>query len=204
MQQQRALPDSLSFLALSLDADGHPIPLVNTDPATELFLDDFTSGVVSGARSPAAVLREVEPFVVPYPAGLFVTGLGPVAVNDAYASPKVWDTFRNDAYHSPSVVWGREVNLLLLGLAHQIATAYDATGRLRDPALAPYVQALREALQRTRAAVTASGLEHSELWSYRIENGRLLPIRYGAGSDAQLWSSTDLAVQFVLARLPAP
>jgi hypothetical protein len=52
--------------------------------------------------------------------------------------------------------------------------------------------------------VRASGLEHNELWSYRIERGRLLPTRYGTSSDVQLWSSTDLALQYLLARLPAP
>jgi hypothetical protein len=50
--------------------------------------------------------------------------------------------------------------------------------------------------------VSASGVEHSELWSYRIEEGRLLPTRYGTSSDVQLWSCTDLAVQFALSRLP--
>ena len=30
------------------------------------------------------------------------------------------------------------------------------------------------------------------------------PTRYGTSSDVQLWSSTDLAVQFVLSRLPHP
>ena len=47
----------------------------------------------------------------------------------------------------------------------------------------------------------ASGLEHNELWSYRIEGGRLRPTRYGTTSDIQLWSGTNLAVQFALARL---
>src|SRR6185312_15527950 len=35
--------DSLVFLALSLDSAGTPIPIVNTDPATDLFLGDFTA-----------------------------------------------------------------------------------------------------------------------------------------------------------------
>ncbi len=96
------------------------------------------------------------------------------------------------------------MNLLLLGLAHQIAAAFDSSGRLRNPALEPYVRELHGALQRTLASVKASGLEHNELWSYRIEGGRLLPTRYGTSSDVQLWSSTDLAVQFILSRLPRP
>ena len=52
-------------------------------------------------------------------------------------------------------------------------------------------------------AADASGLGHFELWSYRIEDGRLLPVRYGSSTDVQLWNLTDLAVQFVLERLPA-
>jgi len=114
----------------------------------------------------------------------------------------VWDAFRQDAYHSPRVVWGREVNLLLLGLAKQIAAAYDSHGALAQPQLAAYVRSLRSALDSTLAAVTASHLEHNELWSYRIANGTLLPTRYGTSSDVQLWSATDLAVQYALSTLP--
>lgn len=194
--------DSLDFLALSLDCAGAPIPIVNTDPATDLFLGDFTARVIAGTRQPAGVLQEVAPFVRPYPVGLFIKGLGPVVSNDAYASQSVWNAFRQDAYHSPRVVWGREVNLLLLGLAKQIAAAYDSRGALAQPGLAPYVRSLRSALDRTLAAVTASHLGHNELWSYRIADGKLLPTRYGTSSDVQLWSATDLAVQYALSTLP--
>ena len=194
--------DSLVFLALSLDSAGAPIPIVNTDPATDLFLSDFTASIIAGRMQPADVLQEVAPFVRAYPVGLFIAGLGPVVSNDAYASQSVWDAFRQDAYHSPRVVWGREVNLLLLGLAKQIAAGYDTRGALIEPSLAPYVRSLHSALDQTLTAVTASRLEHNELWSYRIANGKLLPTRYGTASDVQLWSATDLAVQFALSTLP--
>jgi hypothetical protein len=196
MATQEEVGDSLAFLALSLDAAGKPIPVVNTDPSTGLFLE----------RVPATeqVLRDLAPFMRHYPTGLFVDRIGPLAANDAYASRQVWERFRKDAYHSPRVVWGREVNLLLLGLANQIAGALDGSGRPRDPGLRPYVSALTEALRRTLEAVNASGLQHNELWSYRIEDGALVPTRYGTSSDVQLWSSTDLAVEFVLSRLPRP
>jgi hypothetical protein len=59
-------------------------------------------------------------------------------------------------------------------------------------------------VRRTLAAVEASGLGYNELWSYRIEGGRLQPIRYGTSSDIQLWNTTDLAVEFMLSRLPRP
>ena len=204
MNQAHEVRDSVVFLALSLDASGHPIQVANTDPATDLFLTDHTSRIRSGAEQSGEVLQDVQPFVRVYPVGLFVSGLGPVVANDAYASRSVWDAFRGDAYHSPRVVWGREVNLFLLGVTDQIASAYDSSGTLADPALASYVQALREALERVRTAVTASHLEHNELWSYQIKHGRLLPMRYGTSSDVQLWSTTDLAVQFALSRLPQP
>jgi hypothetical protein len=192
--------DSLSFLALSLDAAGNPIPVMNTDPATALFLVDLTGKTLT----PMSVepFRNLEPFVKQYPVGLFVDGLGPLVANDAYAAPEVWSAFERDRYHSPRVVWGREVNLITLGLAHQLAAAVDARGRPRDPSLAGYVTSLTSALRRIQGAVDASGLRHFELWSYRIDGNRLQPVRYGTSSDVQLWNTTSLAVQFALSRLP--
>ena len=59
---------------------------------------------------------------------------------------------------------------------------------------------LRDAITQVRDAVHASGF-HSELWSYGFTNGQLVPMRYGSGADVQLWSTTDLAVEYALARL---
>lgn len=188
----------LEFLAISLDSAGRPIPVVNTDPATWLFLRDgrdTTSAALSG------VTRDVRAITRAYPVGLLVDGLGPLVANDAYAPPSVWEAFRQDTYHSPRVVWGREVNLVLLGLANQISGATDASGKPRDPALTAYVAEMRDALRRVNTAAEASGLKHNELWSYEISGGTLKPIRYGASTDVQLWNVTDLAVQFILSRI---
>jgi hypothetical protein len=168
--------DTLRFLALSLDSVGRPIPIVNTDPATLLLLESL---------DPERTRALVAPIVRPYPIGLLVENVGPVVANDAYAAPEVWESFRHDPYHAPTVVWGREVNVLLAGLAMQLGDgAREATDRIVD-------------------AVERSGLRHAELWSYRIDNGRLVPSRYGTSSDVQLWSLTDLAVQYLLNR-PTP
>ncbi len=78
------------------------------------------------------------------------------------------------------VVWGRDVNVLLAGLARQRGNGVDT------------------ALTRISEAVDRSGLRHAELWSYTIDHGRLVPSRYGTSSDVQLWSLTDLAVQYLL------
>jgi hypothetical protein len=172
----------VSFLALSLDSAGTPIPVVNTDPATGLFLEY--------AVDPQAVLRDVMPFVLQFPRGLFVPGVGPLVANDVYASREVWERFRADTYHGPRVVWGREVNLFLIGVANRISRGGDESAQLRD------------ALRVTLEAVNASGLQHNELWSYEIKGGRLLPVRYGTSSDVQLWNTTNLVVQYVLSNLP--
>ena len=189
----------LEFLAISLDSAGKPNPVVNTDPATSLLLRDGTD---ISPEAIASVRRDVRAIMRPYPVGLFVERLGPVVANDAYASPSVWEAFRKDTYHSPRVVWGREVNLILLGLANQITGATDDGGKSKGIGdVVTYVDDMRSALMQTYLAVEASGLKHNELWSYEISDGKLKPIRYGASTDVQLWNVTDLAVQFVLKRI---
>jgi hypothetical protein len=192
-----AAGDSLAFLALALDADARPIGVVNTDAATGLFLG--APAAPPSAPDPAAmrdVLRDVRTFARAYPVGLFIDRVGPVVANDAYATPAVWTAFARDPYHGPRVVWGREVNLFLLGVAGHVAAAGTAV----DPARAAYVRELRETADRVQAAAEASGFQ-SELWSYDFVNGRPTPVRYGSGADVQLWSTTDLVVQYTLARL---
>ena len=179
--QRTGIPaDTLRFLALSLDSAGRPIPIVNTDPAMLLLVDSLSRD---------RTLELIGPIMQPYPWGLFVDELGPLVANDAYATREVWEGFRRDRYHSPMVVWGRDVNVLLAGLARQLR-AGDVGAQHAAP--------LQDALHRISDAVDRSGLRHAELWSYTIENGRLVPSRYGTSSDVQLWSLTDLAVQYLL------
>jgi hypothetical protein len=187
--------DSLTFLALALDGAGRPIGVANTDVATRLFLGESEERVAAADSDAVdAVLRDVRLFVRPYPVGLLVGGVGPVTANDAYAAPAVWRAFERDPYHGPRVIWGREVNLFLLGVANRLAAMPG------DSLLAPHESELRRALEDVRSAVQASGFR-SELWSYEVRDGRVVPVRYGTGSDVQLWSTSDLAVQFALWRL---
>jgi len=166
--------DTLRFPAVSLDSAGQPIPVMTTDPAMWLLLE----------RQPADRESELlRPFVLPYPVGLFIDGVGLAVANDAYASPPVWDMFEHDLYHSPRVVWGREVNVLLAALATR-----NRPG----------------AVDSVRTAVARSGLQYAELWSYKFEAGTLRPVRYGSSSDVQLWTLTDLAVQYLLHSPRAP
>ncbi|MFL5578815.1 MAG: hypothetical protein ACJ8AO_00435 [Gemmatimonadaceae bacterium] len=185
--------DSLEFLALALDAEGRPLPVLNTDPATGLFLSArfARSEPQDDAPERERVLRDVRTFLRAYPVGLLVDRVGPVVANDAYASRQVWEQFREDPYHGPRVVWGREVNLFLIGVAGHFVTGAE------DPA---YRRELRAAADSVQAAVRASGFG-SELWSYDFVNGRPVAVRYGSAGDIQLWSTTELAVQYLLERM---
>jgi hypothetical protein len=181
VQQLGESPDTLRFLALSLDGEGRPIPIVNTDPAMLLLLEPL---------APERVLELIGPILLDYPRGLLVPEAGPLVANDVYAPAEVWESFRRDLYHSPAVVWARDVNVLLAGLAIQSRNPGQGAGGTR----------LAEAARRVAEAVGRSGIRDAELWSYRIEDGRLVPSRYGTSSDVQLWSLTGLAVQFLQSR----
>jgi len=183
--------EPLEFLALSLDASGQPIGVANSDVATRLFLGDLTRGSAPDSIERAAVLRDVRTFVRHYPAGLLIDGVGPVVANDAYATPPVWQAFERDRYHGPRVVWGRENNLFLLGTTLRVQQGAGAGEAYR--------RELRSAIEQVGSAVEASGF-HSELWSYELRDGRVVPVRYGSGSDVQLWSTTDLSVGYARRR----
>ena len=162
--------DTLRFPAVSLDSAGQPIPVMSTDPAMWLLLE---------RQDDTRESELLRPFLLPYPVGLFIDGLGLAVANDAYAAPAVWEMFEGDRYHSPRVVWGREVSVLLAALAQG--------GRNRPGAI-----------DSVRSAVARSGLQYAELWSYKFEGGVLRPVRYGSSSDVQLWSLTEIAVQYLL------
>ena len=170
--------DSLAFLALSLDADGKPIPVVNTDPATGLFLwRDRTPSCATSRRS----------------CGRFPWD------SSSTASGRWWRTTPTPRRQSGSASGRTRTTAPGSsgdGRSTCFSSACEPDRRRAGDRLIGRPGARR--CSRTLAAVHASGLEHNELWSYRIESGRLLPTRYGTSSDIQLWNTTNLAVQFVL------
>ncbi|HWP82743.1 MAG TPA: hypothetical protein VNN76_08820 [Bacteroidota bacterium] len=186
------------FLALSLDSVGKPLPIMNTDPATLLILHNYAKDLTLGKITLQEFRFLVDPIVTPYPYGLFVQNLGPLVANDVLASEYVRERFKKDHYHSPRVVWGREVNLILLGLSKQIVWAENLLKQKESPLLHQFIDECRRNVRKIHSSVEASGLKHNELWSYRVEAGKLTPSRYASSTDIQLWNVTDLAVQFYL------
>jgi hypothetical protein len=62
------------------------------------------------------------------------------------------------------------VNLFILGLIGNTLGTSQAQ-ESKDSSLST--------LKKIVEAVDKSGLKHNELWSYHIENGKLVPYRYG-------------------------
>lgn len=190
--------NSIDFLALSLNENGKPIVAPNTDIGMLFFTNDFTSLIIENNISIDSLFNILDILIKPYPIGLLIDNVGPICINDNYTSEEVWEKFYNDRYHSPYVVWGREVNLILLGLSKQILSAYDNNGKLKDKKLLLWIEKLNTILNTVNKSATNSNLQHNELWSYEIKDGILYPKRYSTSSDIQLWNLTDLAVQFYL------
>lgn len=173
----------LRYHAISLDADGKPVPIVNSDEGFELLF---------GHPSPADLQTYVGALVRPFPAGL-MTDIGLLVANPALASREVQDRFTPAAYHG-AVVWSWQQALFAAGLERQLARK-DLPPATRAVLLDAQAKLWR-AIQATRAT------QSSELWSWAFENGRYKVVPFGAGkadvdesNAAQLWSTVYLAVQ---------
>ena len=173
----------LGFHALSIDAGGKPVAIVNSDEGFALLF---------GNPAPAELDRDVATLMRPFPAGL-MTDAGLVVANAAFAGPQAQARFTPGAYHG-AVVWSWQQALLAAGLERQLARR-----DLPTPVRARLTLA-QAALWRVIGATR--GLQSSELWSWRYANGRYQTVAFGAGkadvdesNAAQLWSTVYLAVR---------
>ena len=174
---------SMAFHALSINAAGEPMPIVNSDEGFDLLF---------GRPAPAELDRYVAAVMRPFPAGL-MTDIGMVVANPALAGTEAQARFTPGAYHG-AVVWSWQQALFAAGLEKQ----------LRRTDLPPRVRATLTAAQSTlwRAIRAARSVQSSELWSWTYRQGRYEIVPFGAGKTdvdesnaAQLWSTVYLAVQ---------
>ena len=173
----------LVFHALSLDEQGRPVPILNSDEGFRLLLTEPPQ---------AEIERCLEAIMRPFPAGL-VTDAGVVVANPVLAGPELRKEFSRYAYHG-TVIWSWQQALLAAGIERQLR-------RVDLPA------ALHEKLQRARAELWAviersKALRTSELWSWSYANGAYQPVAFGRpGADvdesnaAQLWSTVYLGLR---------
>jgi len=173
----------VTFHAISLDASGNAVPIVNSDEGFALLFS---------TPAPAALDNDVAAVIRPFPLGL-LTDAGLVVANPAFANENLKARFTNHAYHG-TVIWSWQQALLASGLQRQLERT-DLPLAVQQHLLAAQ-QTLWRVIQATRS------LQSSELWSWRFEGGRYRIASFGAsGTDvdesnaAQLWSSVYLAVE---------
>jgi hypothetical protein len=175
--------DSVNFHAISLDASGKPVPIVNSDETLELLF---------AMPSATALDRNVASVIRPFPLGL-LTDAGMVVANPVFAEDAVKARFTNHAYHG-TVVWSWQQALFASGLARQLERT-DLPKSVKQ-----HLRAAQQTLWRAIAATQS--VRSSELWSWRFQGGRYRIAPFGSsGTDAdesnaaQLWSSVYLAVR---------
>jgi hypothetical protein len=173
--------EAIRFRAVALDAEGRPVPILNSDEALSLLLDE---------PAPEEVLRIVQTLLRPFPAGL-MTEAGLLVANPAYAAPALAARFDRSRYHG-TVIWSWQQALLAAGLRRQLARAQ----------FAPAVRAsLTQAHASLQATIAASGAAPgAELWSWSVQGGRYHVQPFGQratdeteSNAVQLWSTIYLA-----------
>ena len=173
----------LRFDAIALDAGGRPIPVLSSDESFALLLS---------TPAPAELERILAALMRPFPAGL-LSGAGLMVANPAYAPPPVARRFPRTAYHG-MVIWSWQQGLLAAGIARQLGRS-DLPPSTR--------QRLETARRQLWSAIRGTAaLRNSELWSWSVRRGTLVPAAFGANAGdadesnaAQLWSTIYLGVK---------
>ncbi|RQU00057.1 hypothetical protein [Burkholderia cepacia] len=173
----------LAFYALSLDQQGNPIPVMNSDGGFALLF---------GTPPDDQLQRIVADVTQPFPTGL-VTDAGMLIANPAYASQALWPKFTSSAYHG-TVIWSWQQAMWVAGLDRQLARQ-DLSAATRT-LLAQARQTIWQVISNGRDMRT------SEMWTWSYVNGKYQTDAFGTRSAdateanaAQLWSTTYLAIR---------
>ncbi|WP_322076547.1 glucosidase family protein [Burkholderia cepacia] len=173
----------LAFYALSLDQQGNPIPVMNSDGGFALLF---------GTPPDDQLQRIVADVTRPFPTGL-VTDAGMLIANPAYASQALWPKFTSSAYHG-TVIWSWQQAMWVAGLDRQLARQ-DLSAATRT-LLAQARQKIWQVISNGRDMRT------SEMWTWSYVNGKYQTDAFGTRSAdateanaAQLWSTTYLAIR---------
>jgi hypothetical protein len=173
---------AVRFHAVSLEADGRPVPILNSDEGFALLFG--RPGAQTLDRALAAVMR-------PFPAGL-LTDVGLVVANPVHAATDLQQRFNKNAYHG-AVIWSWQQAVFAAGLERQL--------RRKDLPPATMARLRGAQAQAWRAIDAGRVVRNSELWSWTYQDGRFLVAPFGASNAdadesnaAQLWSTVFLAI----------
>lgn len=170
------------FRAVSLDAEGHAVRVLNSDEGFALLFLDAPSDDVE---------RIADTLTRPFPAGL-LTSVGLTVANPAYAPDALEPMFDRNRYHG-TVVWSWQQALLGAGIDRQLR---------REDLSASARAALERARARLDAAIEAGhAMRGSELWSWSQAGGVYRVEPFGQRTEdetesnaAQLWSTVWLGL----------
>jgi len=175
--------DACVFDALSLDAEGKPVPVLHSDPGFALLF---------GRPRPADLERALAAVTRPFPAGL-MTPIGLLVANPAFADRALQGRFTTSAYHG-TVVWSWQQAVWVAGIDRQLGRA-----DLPSPLRAKLASAR---LQLWAAIEATSALRTSELWSWSYQHGGYRAEPFGLrradvdeSNAVQLWSTVFLALR---------
>jgi hypothetical protein len=168
---------------VSLDAEGRPVRVLNSDEGFALLFLDAPSDDVE---------RVADTLTRPFPAGL-LTSVGLTVANPAYEADPIEPMFDRNRYHG-TVVWSWQQALLAAGIERQLR---------RDDLSAAARAALERARVRLDQAIEAShAVRGSELWSWSQSGGVYRVEPFGQRQEdetesnaAQLWSTVWLALE---------
>jgi len=172
----------VNYYAVSLDARGKAIPIINSDVGFMMLFNKPAAEDIDFALQ--GIMR-------PFPAGL-MTPVGLVVANSAYAPEDLKRIFTNGHYHG-SVIWSWQQALLAAGLERQL---------MRDDLPEATRQNILQHQKRLWQVIKeGQKVKTSELWSWAIVDGDFVIVPFGQSQGhmtesnaAQLWSTVYLAV----------
>ncbi len=171
------------FYAVSLNKDGSPVEIMNSDIGFSLLFANPTHEQLSIA---------VNAILAPFPQGL-LSDVGMMVASGVYADVKLYPYVTNNHYHG-EVVWSWQQALFAAGLNKQLARR-DLPSELRAQLVAAK-QRLWAVINKTQA------VKQAELWTWDVENNRMRirPFGQQAGNKtesnaAQLWSTVYLSIK---------
>lgn len=182
----KVLADSFSFSAVSLDAEGRPVPVISSDGFFGLIGSEFR---------PEAVAEVSRLVTTPYPLGL-ATPAGLLISNPVLAGKEELDDLMGPGRYHGAVIWTWLEALGLSALGHQKKQA-RAAGDLGA------MRAAERALASIDAQVDGSGqLQTSELHGWALERGKLVARPFEGAENESLEAWPGNATQLWATALP--
>ena len=176
------------------------VKVMNTDDCFRHFLLNTTNE----AQLTSFISQTADHILAPYPIGL-TTDVGLLVANPAYGGDPIYSAnFTNAAYHG-TVVWSWQLSMMAKGLERQLqrCDAQSSPDFCQDDAVHEKVLSAYNRLWDVIEDNTK--LLSGEVWSWRYENDKFVPIALGElpppdgvnpteSNARQLWSLTFLAV----------